>query len=61
MSMPCCGQILYDSFQTYETFPRNIITEFGRKIMNLGGYVFSIVFLLLNNDDEKYNKNSIVN
>ena len=30
--------------------------------MNLGGYVFRIGFLkLLNNDGEKYDKNSIVN
>ncbi len=28
MSMQCCGQTLYDSFETYETFPRCIITGF---------------------------------
>ena len=25
--MECCGQILWDSFETYETFPGCIITE----------------------------------
>ena len=28
LSMQCCGQILWDSFETYETFPRCIISEF---------------------------------
>ena len=28
LSVPCCGQILWDSCETYKTFPRCIITEF---------------------------------
>ncbi len=28
LSMLCCGQILKDSFKTYKSFPRSIITEF---------------------------------
>ena len=28
LSMQCCGQIPQDSFETYKTFPRCIITEF---------------------------------
>ena len=28
LGMQCCGQILWDSFETYQTFPRCIITEF---------------------------------
>ena len=30
--MQCCGQILKDSFETYKTFPRWIITEFECKV-----------------------------
>jgi len=32
LSMQHCGQILKDSFETYKTFPRFIITEFERKV-----------------------------
>ena len=32
LSMQCCGQILKDSFETYNTFPRCTITEFERKV-----------------------------
>ena len=32
LSMQCCGQILWDSFETYKTFPRYIITEFECKV-----------------------------
>ena len=32
LSMQCCGQILYDSFETYKPFPRYIITEFERNV-----------------------------
>ena len=28
LSMQCCGHILQDSFETYKTFTRCIITEF---------------------------------
>ena len=61
--MQCCGQILQDSFETYNTFSRCIITEFEFqtfKIMNLSGYDSESALLLLNNDDEKYIKNSTV-
>ena len=54
--MQCCGQILQDSFETYNTFSRCIITEFEFqtfKIMNLSGYDSESAFLLLNNDDKK--------
>ena len=26
LNMKCCGKILYDSFETYKTFPQCIIT-----------------------------------
>ena len=32
LSMQCCGHILSDSFETYKTLPRCIITEFERKV-----------------------------
>ena len=32
LGMPCCGQILKDSFETYKTCPRFIITKFECKI-----------------------------
>ena len=32
LSMQYCAQILYDSFQTYETFIRSINPEFERKV-----------------------------
>ena len=32
LSMQYCGQIFYDSFETYKTFPWYIITEFERKV-----------------------------
>ena len=32
LSMQYCGQILQDSYETYKTFLRCIITEFGRKV-----------------------------
>ncbi len=60
-------KMLQESFETYKTFPRCIITEFESaqstfKIMDLGGYVFRIGFFrLLNNDEEKYSKNCTVN
>ena len=64
--MQCCRKILKDSFETYKTFPRCIITEF-ECIADVQNREFGKVrfqncfFLLLNNDDEKYNKISIVN
>ena len=64
--MQYCGQIFQDSFKTYKTILRRIFTEFERKVdfqnCRFGhGYVLRIVFLLLNNDDTKCNKNSTVN
>ena len=51
-------KILQESFETYKTFPRCIITEIDCivDIQNneLGGYVFRTDFhKLLNNDNEK--------
>ena len=65
-SMQYCRKDLQDSFETYKTFPRCIISEFEWKV-DVQNHEFGWVrfqnrfFLLLNNDDEKYSKNSIVN
>jgi len=32
LSMQCCGQVFWDSFETYKTFQRCIITEFACKV-----------------------------
>ena len=32
LSMQYCGQILWDSFETYKTILRRIFTEFDRKV-----------------------------
>ena len=32
LSMQYCGQILYDSFETYKTILLRIFTEFDRKV-----------------------------
>ena len=58
LSMQYCGQILKDSFETYKTFPRCMITEFkcivDVQIHEFGWLRFQDRFFkLLNNDDEK--------
>ena len=63
LRMQYCGQVHQDSFETYKTFLRCIITEFVRKVdfqnRPFGGYVLGIVFLkLLNKDDKKCKKKS---
>ena len=47
----------------YDVYWMSLSAKSTFKIMNLGGYVFRIVFFfkLSNNDDEKYSKNSVVN
>ena len=51
--MHYCGQILYDSFETFETY-KTILYKLTFNIIFLGGYVLRIVFfLILNNDDKK--------
>ena len=42
LSMQCCGQILLDSFKTYKTCPRCIITEF-ECIVNIQNHEFGWV------------------
>ena len=49
LSMQCCGKLLSDSFETYETFLRSVNPEFERKFDGQnsyfgGGYVFRISF-----------------
>ena len=49
LSVQCCGQILWDSFETYKTFQRCLITDFecifdGQNHKFGSGYVFRIGF-----------------
>ena len=61
--MQCCEHHFLESFETYKTFPR-CISEFKCKVdvQNEFGWVRfqNRLFKLLNQDDEKYSKNSIV-
>ena len=59
-------QFVSDSFETYQTFKRSIITEFEGKVDvqndQFGWIRLRIVFFkLLNNDDKNCKQNSTVN
>ena len=59
----CCGQIFYDSFEIYKTFPRRIFTEFECKV-DVQNYEFECAHIqkrfFKNYDDKKCKQNSIV-
>ena len=51
LRMQSCGQILWDSFETYKTILRRIFTEFDRKVdfqNHLYGWIrYEIRFFLI--------------
>ena len=67
LTMHCCGQILLDSFETYNSFPRCIISQF-ECIVDVQNHEFRwvrfknrVFLLLLNNNYEKKRKNDTEN